>query len=336
MKDSEMVSVVIPCRNEAKAIVGTVDAILNSDHKNLEVIVVDGMSDDGTRDALSIFANDPRVRIIDNVKKLTPYAFNLGVKAARGDYVQIVGARNGLDPGYIPILLDTLKTRPDVACVGGDYQHVHDSAAGRDISLAMESKFGMGAGNYRTLDGDGYVDTVGIPMYRKSIFEQVGYFDETLTRNQDDEFNFRLRQRGLKIMYVHAAKATYLVRGNLRKAFEQFRQYGYFKVFVNKKHRAVTTVRQVIPALFLAFWSLGLPLALFSPGVRGLLSFTAFIYTGAGLWFAGRKLGLVGRIRVLLTCFVLHMGYGLGYWQGIWDFLVVGRSPRTELQRQTL
>lgn len=336
MNHPEMVSVVIPCRNEVKAIANTVHAILDSYHKSLEVIVVDGMSDDGTRDVLIALADDPRVRIVDNVNKLTPYAFNLGVRAAQGEYVQIVGARNGLDPAYISILLDKLKSRADVACVGGDYQHVYDSEAGRYISRAMESKFGMGAGNYRTMDKDSYVDTVGIPMYRKSIFQQIGYFDESLTRNQDDEFNFRLRQRGMKIMYVHAAKATYLVRGSLSKAFEQFRQYGYFKVFVNKKHQAVTTVRQVIPALFLAFWAVGLPLSLFSARIRGLLSITAFVYIAVGLWFAGKDLSLGDRARVLLMCFGLHVAYGLGYWQGIWDFLIVGRTPRTELQRQTL
>lgn len=336
MNHPEMVSVVIPCRNEVKAIANTVHAILDSYHKNLEVIVVDGMSDDGTRDVLIALADDPRVRIVDNVRKLTPYAFNLGVRAAQGEYVQIVGARNILDSSYLSILLDKLKSRPDVACVGGDYQHVYDSDAGRYISLAMESKFGMGAGNYRTMTQDCYVDTVGIPMYRKSIFQQVGYFDESLTRNQDDEFNFRLRQRGMKIMYVHAAKATYLVRGSLKKAFEQFRQYGYFKVFVNKKHHAVTTVRQVIPAMFLAFWVIGLPLSLFVHRIQTLLSLTAFVYIATGLWFSGRDLSFTDRTRVLLTCLGLHIGYGLGYWQGIWDFLVVGRAPRTELQRQTL
>src|SRR5688500_14144488 len=104
--------------------------------------------------------------------------------------------------------MEHLKMRPEVACVGGDYQHVHDSEAGRYISLAMESKFGMGSGNYRTLTSNSLVDTVGVPMYRRSIFKEVGYFDEALTRNQDDEFNFRVSQRGYKIMYVHAAKVT--------------------------------------------------------------------------------------------------------------------------------
>jgi GT2 family glycosyltransferase len=198
----------------------------------------------------------------------------------------------------------------------------------------MESKFGVGAGNYRTMTDNAYVDTVGIPMYRQNIFNEVGYFDERLTRNQDDDFNFRVRQKGHKILYVHSAKATYLVRGSLKKAFWQFFQYGYFKVFVNKKHSAVTTLRQVVPALFVAFWVLGLPFALVAPGFWKVLIAVATLYVLLGILLAGSA-GVLGRIRVLATCFVLHWGYGLGYWAGIWDFLVARRSPRLSFQRQT-
>jgi glycosyltransferase involved in cell wall biosynthesis len=334
---NELISVVIPCRNEAKAIEATVQAILKSDYPNLEILVVDGMSEDGTRDILARMTQmDSRVRRIDNPKKLTPYAFNLGVKNARGAYVQIVGSRNVMDVSYLSILHFALQSRPDVACVGGDYQHVYDSKQGQHIAMAMESKFGVGGGNYRTMGKDCFVDTVGVPMYRKSIFDEVGYFDEALTRNQDDEFNYRVRQRGYKIMYVHSAKVTYLVRGNLQKAFQQFRQYGYFKVFVNRKHGAVTTLRQLAPALFTGLFALGVPLSIILPALRPLLSSIAFIYVLAGLALAGRGLTLGERLNVLVACVVLHAGYGYGYWQGIWDFFIQKQTlPRAELQRQT-
>lgn len=332
---SGLVSVVIPCRNEVNAIRETVEAALNSSYPNVEVLVVDGMSEDGTRDVLkAMSAADPRVRMVDNEKKLTPFAFNLGVQNAAGEYVQIVGARNVLDRDYIAILVDVLKSRPDVACVGGDYQHVYNSDAGALIAQAMESKFGVGMGNYRTMSENTYVDTVGIPLYRASIFNDVGLFDERLTRNQDDEYNFRVRQRGFKIMYVHAAKATYLVRGSLKKAFWQFFQYGYFKVFVNKKHGAITTLRQIVPALFVAFWVLGALFTALVPSFAMVLLFVAILYSLLGLALTGPG-GPLRRARVLGACFVLHMGYGLGYWAGIWDFLVRRRPPRLAFQGQT-
>ena len=199
----------------------------------------------------------------------------------------------------------------------------------------MESKFGVGSSNYRTMTQDSYVDTVGIPLYRSRIFQDVGLFDDRLTRNQDDDFNFRVTQKGYKILYVHAAKATYLVRGSLKKAFWQFFQYGYFKVFVNKKHGAVTTWRQVVPALFVAFWALGIPLAIFVPHFHFALGFVAALYMTLGILLAGREETLWSRPQIMLTCLVLHVAYGCGYWAGIWDFLVTNRAPRLAFQRQT-
>lgn len=336
MSGEGLVSVVIPCRNEVKAIRRTVEAILASDYPSVEVLVVDGMSEDGTREVLrELSAADPRVRMIDNPHRLTPYAFNLGVRNARGEFVQIVGSRNVLSHDYLSILVAALKENPSVDCVGGDYQHVSDTSAGRYLAMAMESKFGVGMGNYRTMNENCLVDTVGVPMYRRSIFEEVGYFDEALTRNQDDDFNFRLSQRGRKILYVHSAKTTYLVRASLRKAFRQFFQYGYFKVFVNRKHKRVTTFRQLIPPLFVAGLCVGLPLSLVSPLVRTCLSLTLAFYVILGIFSAGPGLGLWARLQILFSCFVMHLGYGLGYWQGIWDFFVLQRSPRLEFQKQT-
>jgi GT2 family glycosyltransferase len=349
---SVSVSVVIPCRNEVRAIEATVRALLAGKIQDIEVLVIDGMSEDGTREIMRrLEAEDPRVRMIDNPKRLTPFAFNLGVQHARGEHVQIVGSRNVLASDYIATLRQALAAHPEVACVGGDYQHVYDNPSGRWISLAMESRFGVGGSNYRVQTQDAFVDTVGIPLYRRSIFSQVGMFDETLTRNQDDEFNFRVRAKGYKIMYVHAAKATYLVRGSLTKACHQFSQYGYFKVFVSQKHRRLTTVRQLVPALFLfalvflgsgALFSYGLSWTGVSSYGRELSFFFAIclvalilVYGSLGLYLAGSKLSMSERLRVLRACFTLHVGYGFGYLLGIWDFLVLRRMPRASFQSQT-
>jgi len=334
--EAPLVSVVIPCRNEVKAIRKTVLAILASEYPNVEVIVVDGMSQDGTRAVLmDLCSEDHRVRMVDNPQKLTPFAFNLGIKQARGEYIQIVGSRNVLAPDYLSILVDALQQHDDVDCVGGDYQHVSDTPGGKYIALAMESKFGVGMGNYRTMKEDVLVDTVGVPMYRRAIFNEVGLFDEALTRNQDDDFNFRLTRKGRKILYVHNAKTTYLVRASFEKAFHQFFQYGYFKVFVNRKHKRVTTARQMIPPAFVAALVVGFLLSLVSSHFRVLFNVMIVTYGILGMAMAGKNLGFVERAQVVFCCFIMHMGYGLGYWQGIWDFLIIGRPPRQEMQRQT-
>jgi glycosyltransferase involved in cell wall biosynthesis len=333
---TDLVSVVIPCRNERNAIGDCVRSILASDHPSIEVLVVDGMSDDGTRDLVREMQKDQRVRLIDNPNKLTPYAFNLGILNARGSYIQIVGSRNNLSSSYISTLKKVLDTRPDVACVGGDYQHIYENEATRFLSLAMESKFGVGGSNYRTQTQDCEVDTVGIPLYRREIFNELGLFDENFTRNQDDEFNFRVRQRGDKILYVHAARATYLVRSSFKKAFQQFYQYGYFKVLGNKKHKTLTTTRQIVPAAFVTFWAIWFATFWLNEFWRDIGIAVALLYISLGLIAAGKSLSLIDRARVLRACFLMHLAYGIGFLQGILDFVILGRAPRADLQKQTV
>lgn len=325
---SQFISVILPCRNERKNIERSVRAILASTHENFEVIVVDGQSDDGTRDILrSLSMQDPRVKIVDNPKKLTAFALNIGVVHARGEFVQIVGARQMIAPDYLALLLKIMQSRADVVCAGGSDRPVADSPWGEVMALALESKFGVGASNYRTMRMDCYVDTVGVPMYRTSVFREIGTFDERLTQNQEDEFHFRLEQKGRKIFYVHNAKVTYLVSGSLKESFRQSFQRGYIKVFVNQLHGVVTTSRQMIPAAFVAFWVVFLPWAGLLPGLRPVAGFIALLYALTGLVMAGRKVGLIRRFQVLFACFVLHLGYGLGYWAGIWNFLIKKREP---------
>lgn len=331
------VSVAIPCRNEEKNIEECVLSILNSDYPNVDVTVVDGMSTDATRDILEALSRKyPNVKYVDNPKQLTPYAFNLGVKNSDGYYVQIVGSRNVLAPDYLSKLVEILEKDPQTACVGGDYQHSFENETAKFISFAMESKFGVGSDNYRTMKEDCYVDTVGVPMYRREIFDEIGYFDERLTRNQDDDFNFRVTSKGHKIFYRADAKVKYFVRGSLNKAFKQFSQYGYFKVFVNKKHKTVTTLRQLVPAAFVLFALLGGLLSLVSDDflIAYLLVWLLYFSLGfaAGSAFS-KKFPEI--LQIQLAILVLHLGYGYGYLKGVIDFLILGKEPSTGMQTQT-
>tara|TARA_B100001057_G_scaffold172143_1_gene172904 strand:- start:497 stop:1510 length:1014 start_codon:yes stop_codon:yes gene_type:complete len=336
MKEKK-VSVVIPCRNEEKNIQGCIESILSSNYPNLEVIVVDGMSDDSTRNILNELAQKHRnVRLVDNHHQLTPFAFNLGCKAANGYYIQIVGSRNTLAIDYISLLVKALEENPDIACVGGDYQHVYDTDLSRFITYVMESKFGVGSTNYRTKKESSYVDTVGIPMYRRSIFDEIGYFDERLARNQDDDFNFRITEAGHQIYYVFEAKTQYFVRGSLKKLFKQFSQYGYFKVFVNKKHKTLTTLRQLVPVMFLLFIVIGGILSLLVPmfSLLYLLGLTSYLVAGflSSMSFTKK----VSEIMLTqIAALFMHIGYGWGYLKGIFDFLIMRREPSVKMQTQT-
>ncbi len=335
----DKVSVAIPCRNEVKYIEGCVEAILKSDYPNdkLEVIVVDGMSVDGTRDILKTLSDKySNVRMVDNPEQKTPYAFNYGVKAGDGEFVQIVGSRNLLDANYIKEGVRVLKEYTEVGCVGGNYVHTFDNEKSKCIAWAMESKIGVGASNYRVKQDSGYVDTVGIPMYRKSIFDELGYFDERLTRNQDDDYNFRATKAGYRMYYNADVQSLYYVRGNFSKLFKQMFQYGYWKIFVNKKHKTLTTLRQLVPSCFLLFLICGLALSL-------LWKTLFFIYLPILVLYL--ILGIVSGIKVtqnLKEVFYIqsaitsmHIGYGMGYLLGIYHFLILGRGPDSKLEMQT-
>lgn len=252
------IAVVIPCRNEIRNIEECIEAIYASDlpaDSNLVVNVVDGISNDGTAELLeSLQKKYSGLQIIPNNKQLTPYAFNLGIHATKdADFYQIIGARQIVSPNYLKKAVESLQNDSSIWCVGGKVTNVYLNNESKMIAQAMGTSFGMGLGNFRTLNESGLVDTVGTPMYPAWVFEKIGYFDEELIRNQDDDFNFRVTKAGGKILYNNEIALKYYVRGSVSQLWKQFMQYGYWKVYVNKKHKAVTTLRQLIPPLFVLF-----------------------------------------------------------------------------------
>lgn len=335
-------TVVIPCRNEKPYIAECVNALYACElpeHITMSVVVVDGMSNDGTREVVEqLKERYTSLFLCDNPQQLTPFAFNLGIHYHENpDYIQIVGARHILSSNYLKRCLELLVNQTEIWCVGGRIDNVYVNETGEIIAKAMSTSFGMGLGNFRSLSQSGFTDTVTSPMYPAYVFEKIGYFDEDLVRNQDDEFNFRVTQAGGKIYYAHDISLKYYVRGNYNQLWRQFFQYGYWKVFVNKKHRAVTTFRQLVPPLFCLFLLI-LPVfillhsitAILGSGILGLyllLSFVTAFKNGSGL---KQQLILVGIFPLL------HISYGTGYLNGILRFFILGLPPtdkRAKLSR---
>lgn len=333
------IAVVIPCRNEVQYIEECLNAIYSSKLKDgidLEVFVVDGMSDDGTRELVNeLKENFKSLVLVDNVKQLTPFAFNLGIYAGSPcDYVQIIGARHIVTDDYIQKGLDVLFTHPDVWCVGGRIINEYTNEISKVISSAMGTSFGMGIGNFRTLVKSGYTDTVTSPLYPYWVFEKIGFFDEDLVRNQDDDFNFRVTNAGGKIFYLHEVSLKYYVRANFKGLWRQFYQYGYWKVFVNRKHKSITTLRQLVPPLFVLYlitfpfsfilgWKVG---AFMSSLLLVYLMLNAFV----SLKLANNSRTFMHLIR---TFMILHTSYGLGYWRGIINFVLLGKKPSKKQER---
>ena len=334
------IAVVIPCRNEVRNIEECIDAIYASDLPpgfELTVNVVDGISTDGTIEILQRLQHKySRLQIVPNEKQLTPFAFNLGIYAAKdADFYQIIGARQVVSSNYLKEAVESLEKDPSVWCVGGQVHNVYLNKNSKMIAQAMSTSFGMGLGNFRTLNESGFVDTVGTPMYPAWVFEKIGYFDEELIRNQDDDFNFRVIKAGGKIFYNHSISLKYYVRGSESQLWKQFMQYGYWKVYVNKKHKAVTTLRQLVPPLFVLFLMLLPFLFLINPLVFFIgLSFLG-VYILLGLLVTSRIAESITEFNRIFIIFpILHVSYGWGYLKGIFRFLIMNKKP--SIQSKTL
>jgi glycosyltransferase involved in cell wall biosynthesis len=325
-------SVVIPCRNEEKFIAECIDAIYANnlnEEVELSVVVVDGMSDDGTQEIINQLAlKYSNLYTVDNVAKLTPYAFNLGIKFKEADYYQIVGARQILSSNYLSTAIQKLQANQEIWCIGGAVENVYVNEVGEIIAKAMSTTFGMGLGNFRTLEESSFSDTVGTPMYPKVVFERIGYFDEDLVRNQDDDYNFRVTKAGGKIWLETSITIKYYVRATFQGLFRQFYQYGYWKVFVNTKHKTVTTMRQLVPPIFVLYVS-SLSFAFLLPYpfnwmyfLGGFAYLVMLLYSSLNLVKKGNDFFLF--IRTFLT---LHFSYGVGYLHGIINFIILKRKP---------
>ena len=334
-----ILSVIIPCRNELINIEECIQAIYQNDldiNVQLNIIVVDGMSEDGTRSLLEqLKLKNSNLYIIDNIGQVTPLAFNLGIKFLKSDFYQIVGARQILSSNYLQKAINVLIKNSSVSCVGGAVKNVFINYKSEMIGKAMSTIFGMGLGNFRTLSKSDFTDTVGTPMYPSYIFEEIGYFDEELIRNQDDDFNYRVIKSGGKIWFESDISLKYYVRGDFKGLFRQFFQYGYWKVFVNKKHKAVTTFRQLIPPLFVLL-TIAFPFWKVIPFVGIIAVIGIPLYFILGILFATKKSKKIKDLLYIFISFpIIHYSYGLGYLLGIVNFLIMNNQPSENLSRLT-
>ena len=330
---SKNISIVIPCRNEEDFILRCLDSVYNSDYpaELIEVLVCDGKSDDKTSSLVQEYAKGKNgVRYLVNEKTTTPFALNLGITNSQGEVILILGAHTELAANYISECVAVLNQMPDVWCVGGVLHNLSSDELTAFVSLAMSSPFGVGNAHFRTGAKDGYVDTVAFGAYRKEVFEKIGLFDEELARNQDDEFNYRLLKNGGKIWLSTATSATYYVRSSFQKLFKQYFQYGYWKVYVNKKHKSITTLRQLVPAVFvMGLFSLIVMVILFPYRWEYLVLLLGIYGAGASLFALKVAESISHFFAVLYSFFILHISYGMGYVEGIVNFIFLNKKAST-------
>ena len=332
-----LVSIIIPCRNEEKYIFECIDSIIQSDYElnNMEIIVVDGKSTDSTIDILQgCLKKNRNIRFLINDHQTTPFALNLGIKNAKGEFIRILGAHSKIDKSFIHDGVLLFLKDNKIGCVGGCIENIYENDLSRTIAYAMGSPFGVGNAYFRTGKKSGYVDTVAFGIYKQEVFDKIGLFDEELVRNQDDEFNYRVTKNGYKILLSKDISLKYYVRSSLGRLYKQYFQYGYWKVLVNKKHRTITTFRQMVPFLFI--FSLGLFLvgSLFIAKFIYIFIAEMAIYISLDMFFSFKSdLQFKKKIHLIIVFFLLHMGYGIGYLLGLFDFILLNKKDTSKYSR---
>ena len=196
-----LVSVIIPIKNEIKFIRNTLLSILNQKFDGLlEIIISDGLSNDGTLDVVKQFQeNYKNIKLIRNNAQIVPVGFNKALNIANGDIIIRVDGHSILEPDYIKNSIRILD-ETNASCVGGPTKHSSNTIIGNNISAAQCSYFGAGGASFRTGVKEGkYVNTLAFGAYKRAEISKVGGYDEELIRNQDEEFNYRIIKNGGKI-----------------------------------------------------------------------------------------------------------------------------------------
>jgi len=336
-----VVSIVVPCRNERRYIADAVKSILQQEDIDggFEVLVADGMSDDGTREILlEISRADSRLRVIDNPGRVVPTGLNAAIREARGRIIVRMDAHTEYAPDYMRRCVDVLlKTNSDN--VGGPW-----NAKGRDyfqnaIAMGFRSRFGSGGAGSHNVDFEGEVDSVYLGCWKRQRLVELGLFDEEFVRNQDDELNLRLVKAGGKIWQSPLIKSWYYPRNSIAALFRQYRQYGYWKIRVIQKHRQPASLRHLVPGgfvlalLILAFGSVFLNFC----QVGFAVLFGA--YLAAALVASAERCVVESGWKYFpvmpLVFMAYHFGYGAGFVRGFLDFIVLRRGGSESFTRLT-
>ena len=328
------VSIIVPCFNEKRTIAMLLQAILNQSFpvSDLEVVIADGLSSDGTREVVHEFAeSNPSlsINLVDNPKRNIPAALNVALDQAKGEFIIRLDAHSVPRPDYVSLCIEVLETTA-AANVGGAWEikPSSDGWVARSIAAAASHPLGAGDARYRYRGDAGEVDTVPFGAFRRSWVDRVGGFNEELLSNEDYEYNYRLRKAGGKIWFDPRIQSVYFARNDLRNLMLQYLRYGYWKAVMLAQNPSSIRWRQALPALFvLGLLSLS-GLALFFPIARIFLVIYIGVYgvvtLGFGIFEATRKrdLGLVVGFPIAL--WTMHLSWGTAFFVGTLK-LIYGR-----------
>jgi len=282
------ISLVIPLRNEEAYIEDCISSILAQDYppERMEILFVDGCSTDHTVSILNQAAKTtPQIRVLHNPHRTVPYAMNIGIRAAAGEYVVRLDAHSAYAPDYVSLSVETLRTVP-CENAGGVWETRGRGYMGEAIAGTLTTVFGVGNARFRLAPRSGYVDTVPFGTFRRDLFDRIGLYDERLTRNQDNELNYRIRKNGGRIYLNEHIRCTYYCRDSLCALMRNGYQNGYWNVVTMYLCPGSMGLRHFVPLAFVLA-TFGLP----------------FLWCVAGAPFFGKLAGLMWGAYLVLNVF---------------------------------
>ena len=324
MTNYPLVTVVVLCRNERTYIGMCLDSLLANDYPKdkLEILVVDGMSDDGTREIVQDYTcRYPLIKLVDNPKRITPTAMNIGVRNARGEAIAIVGAHSTYDEHYLSECVKHLyEYGADQAGGVALYIPRENTLVGRAIVAALAHPFGAGANVCYKVGAKEpiWVDVASFGCYRRDVFDRIGLFNEKLIHSQDIEMNLRLRRAGGKVLLVPTAVIRYYARSDFRSFCKHNFRNGVWTILPFLYSPIIPPVawRHLVPLAFVLAILGSAALAVVWTSALWMLVSIAGVYATANVVASAQMTFREGDVRYLLIMpmiFVaLHLGYGLG------------------------
>lgn len=319
------VSVIVPSYNEAQTMLLLLEALTHQTVSDFEIINADGMSDDGTQDAVRDFAArhpEMDIKIVENPDKTIPSGLNRAIAESKAEFVIRLDAHSIPNTDYIENCLDIQKAT-GAANVGGiwNIQPSGDGWIAQSIAVAAANPLAAGDARYRTGGEDGEVDTVPFGAFPRVWLEKVGGYDESLLTNEDYELNVRLRKEGGVVWFDPRIQSTYLARNDLGSLARQYFRYGFWKAKMLRLHPGTLRWRQTLPPFFV--WAavlLGL-VGLYIPLAWSLLTIQwagyALALFAAGAVEARRRQQPSLVFGLPLSIATIHLSWGLGFWRGL-------------------
>ena len=345
VQKAKKILAVAPCLNEEQYVETFLASIMaqsvfQSDSYDVTLLFVDGASDDQTPRIIKSVQNQfPQLQTANNPDRFVSHALNIGIEKAQAegmDFLVRLDVHADYPANYIEQLIDTfveLETSgKKVGNVGGRVETLpgDQTLEAQIIASALSSKFGVGGSTFRVAGADGSiqsVDTVPFGCFRVSLFDEIGDFDTDLIRNQDDEFNLRVKRAKYEIFLNPNISTRYFARSNLKNVGRMFYQYGLFKPCLIAKHKTAATIRQFVPTIFAMFCIISPVLVFYIPYFPYFVATVLFAYLFSVLMFA-RDAELKGEAPFLKkywaslkTLTTMHFTYGFGYLRGIVDLI---------------